>query len=74
MYIPFEQLSDQARIWIYQANRSLTLQEQEAVLQASKTLVATWTSHERPLQGSAHGQCHQFATQAQRYTTHRPAR
>ena len=60
MYIPFEQLSDQARIWIYQANRSLTLQEQEAVLQASKTLVATWTSHERSLQGSAVVLHHRF--------------
>ena len=52
MYIPFEQLSDQARIWIYQA-RLLTLQEQEAVLQASKAFVAAWTSHGHPLQGSA---------------------
>lgn len=60
MYIPFEQLSGQARIWIYQASRPLTLQEQEAILQASKAFVAVWTSHERPLQGSAVVLHHRF--------------
>ena len=60
MYIPFEQLSDQAHIWIYQANRLLTLEEQEAILQASKAFVATWTSHGRSLQGSTVVLHHRF--------------
>lgn len=52
MYILFDQLSDQARVWIYQANRELIPEEQKTILQASRTFLKTWNSHGRPLQGS----------------------
>ena len=52
MYIPFMQLSDAARIWIYQASRPLT-QEASALLQKVQDFVEQWAAHGRPLQGSA---------------------
>ena len=52
MYIPFAQLSDAARIWIYQASRPLP-QEASVLLQKAQDFVAQWTAHGRPLQGSA---------------------
>ncbi|MEM9417178.1 MAG: hypothetical protein AAF963_02385 [Bacteroidota bacterium] len=53
MYIPFEQLSDEARIWIYQANRSLTQEEQASMLQKALSFLTQWVSHGNPLQSSA---------------------
>ncbi|MEM7383243.1 MAG: hypothetical protein AAF400_02940 [Bacteroidota bacterium] len=70
MYTPFEQLSSQARIWIYQSSRPLTLQEQEAALRASKAFVAGWTSHGRSLQGSAVIRYHRFLILALEEKTH----
>ena len=53
MYTPFNQLSDQARIWIYQANRPLRKEEATAMLQKTKIFLAQWSAHGNPLQGSA---------------------
>jgi len=53
MYIPFEQLSDEARIWVYQASRPLVQQECEQVLQEAQNFLAQWASHGNPLQCSA---------------------
>lgn len=53
MYTSFSQLSDQAHIWIYQANRQLTNQEVETILQKSKTFLEAWNSHGRSLQCAA---------------------
>ncbi|MHA7877982.1 MAG: hypothetical protein ACX93T_03640 [Bacteroidota bacterium] len=53
MYVPFNQLSDEARIWVYQANRPLEREEQAAILQQAQTFLAQWTSHGNPLQCSA---------------------
>ena len=53
MYIPFEQLSDEARLWIYQANRLLTQEERISILQKSLTFLTKWVSHGNPLQSSA---------------------
>lgn len=53
MYISFEQLSDEARIWVYQASRSLAQQEREKVLEEAQVFLADWASHGNPLQCSA---------------------
>ncbi|MEM9417390.1 MAG: hypothetical protein AAF963_03505 [Bacteroidota bacterium] len=53
MYIPFEQLSDEARIWIYQANRPLAYEERILMSQKTKDFLAQWTSHGNPKQCSA---------------------
>jgi len=53
MYIPFDQLSDEARIWIYPANRFLERIEQEIILKESHAFLAQWDTHGQPLQCSA---------------------
>ena len=53
MYIPFEQLSDEARVWVYQANRSLVHEEKAGILQQTKAFLAQWTAHGSPLHCSA---------------------
>ena len=52
MYIPFQDLPDSARIWVYQATRPLDSQELELI---SNTLIQScqsWEAHGAPLQAS----------------------
>lgn len=53
MYVPFNDLPDSARIWIYQADRPLTDTEVTAVQPALHHFADEWTSHGRSLQASA---------------------
>lgn len=53
MYIPFHQLPPQARIWIYQASRPLTVAEVEALNPVLTQFITEWTSHGQKLQASA---------------------
>ncbi|NVJ62752.1 MAG: ABC transporter ATPase [Flavobacteriaceae bacterium] len=49
MYVNFNDLADDARIWIYQSNRSLTDQEQEEINTDLKTFLEQWTAHGKDL-------------------------
>lgn len=53
MYIPFEQLPPRSRIWIYQANRTLTNDEVVRVKPHLVNFITEWTSHGQTLQASA---------------------
>ena len=53
MYIPFQQLSDKARIWIYQASRPFKNDEQTKIHAKAQAFLEQWTTHGRPLQCSA---------------------
>ena len=53
MYIPFEQLPPQARIWIYQADRELTEPEVSEINKKAERFVTAWTTHGQTLQASA---------------------
>lgn len=53
MYVPFDQLPDSARIWIYQASRPLTVSELAVVQPALCRFADEWTSHGRALAASA---------------------
>jgi len=53
MYVAFDQLSDQARVWIYQASRPLTSDELIRVLPQLARFGEEWTSHGRALLASA---------------------
>lgn len=53
MYVSFDQLPPQARIWIYQAARPLTEAELHAVQPALAQFAGDWTSHGRTLHASA---------------------
>ena len=49
----FPALPDDARCWIYTADRPLTDTEQDALLHTLTAFFASWTSHSRPVQGDA---------------------
>ena len=60
MHIAFHQLPPDARVWIYQANRSLTDAEMTATLPALARFAEEWTSHGRSLLASAEFRHQQF--------------
>ncbi|WP_224483130.1 ABC transporter ATPase [Robertkochia aurantiaca] len=45
MLVDFEKLPEDARIWIYQANRTLTDEETEAIKQKLENFLQAWTAH-----------------------------
>ncbi len=53
MYVSFDQLPPEARVWIYQASRPLTAAELIEVLPALARFAEDWTSHGRNLLASA---------------------
>lgn len=45
MLVPFENLPDSSRVWIYQANRSFTNEELEEIQSRLDQFVTQWTAH-----------------------------
>jgi hypothetical protein len=52
MFIPFENMPDHARLWIYQANRNLSEVEEKAVFQLGQVFISRWSTHGQPLNAS----------------------
>ena len=52
MLVPFEEMSDQARIWIYQAERKLDEDELKLVAHSATTFLTQWQAHGQDLQAS----------------------
>jgi chemotaxis regulatin CheY-phosphate phosphatase CheZ len=52
MYIPFEDLPEHSKIWIYQANRKLSDEEVTEITEATKEFVENWTAHGTSLEAS----------------------
>ena len=52
MYIPFQEMPGQARIWVYQASRSLQAQELDQIKQTLTQSCQTWEAHGAALQAS----------------------
>lgn len=52
MYIPFEQLPDQSRVWVYQANRPLVDAEIEQISSFLMNEMSAWAAHGAPLNAS----------------------
>ncbi len=53
MLSPFEKLSAASRVWIYQADKSLTQAGQDALLTASEEFLSQWAAHGQSLLASA---------------------
>jgi hypothetical protein len=53
MYTPFEEMPDHARVWVYQADRTLTDAEKVEMEQHLRTFVDQWTVHSKDLKASA---------------------
>ena len=52
MYISFEQLPDQSRVWVYQANRRLRANEIEQISSFLTHEMNAWAAHGAPLNAS----------------------
>lgn len=52
MYIPFEEMSPTARIWIYQADRQITEEEKNEIENSAKDFLGGWAAHGNPLNSS----------------------
>ncbi len=53
MYIPFNQMPADARVWIYQSSESLSGEMQERLLVSLQNFIESWDSHGRSLKASA---------------------
>ncbi len=60
MYIPFEQLPSHSRIWVYQADRSFSLEEEKIIAETFAGFCAQWEAHGYPLSTSFKVELHQF--------------
>lgn len=52
MYIPFENIPDDARIWIYQSNRKFSDEEILSIEKKCLDFVENWSAHGTPLESS----------------------
>ncbi|SHI89715.1 ABC transporter ATPase [Flavobacterium terrae] len=52
MYLPFEELPEQSRIWIYQSNRKFTDEEMTEIEDSVKNFVENWSAHGTSLEAS----------------------
>jgi len=52
MYVPFDTLPDDGRIWIYQANRKLSDDEIAEIERDLKQFLEGWAAHGTPLEAS----------------------
>ncbi|MCU0341153.1 MAG: hypothetical protein MUE30_14840 [Spirosomaceae bacterium] len=49
MYIPFDEIDFNARVWVYQANRNLTPDEVGTVTETLKAALEGWQAHQQDL-------------------------
>ena len=47
--VPFEELPDQGRLWVFPASRALTESEAETLLEAVDDFLGSWRAHGAPL-------------------------
>lgn len=53
MFIPFDQITPDARLWVYQASRPLAAEEAAAIDTAIRPALDGWAAHGHPLLASA---------------------
>lgn len=53
MFVEFENLAPDSRVWIYQADRPLSEEEAEVANAALKEFAATWVAHGKPVHADA---------------------
>ena len=52
MYIPFEELAGQAKVWVYQSDRKLSEKESNFITEAGIEFTKNWTAHNKDLKAS----------------------
>ena len=60
MFIPFENMPDHARLWVYQASRNLSETEEKAIFQLGQVFMSKWSTHGQPLNASLKIFYHRF--------------
>ena len=60
MYIPFNNLTPESKIWIYQCNRLLKVEEQEFIANKMLDFVNNWQAHGTDLKASFEIQYNHF--------------
>lgn len=73
MYIPFEELSAESRVWIYQGSRPFTSQEEVLVSKALKDFCEHWNAHGEALKSSFRIENNQFVIMAVDEDFHNPS-
>src|SRR5688500_17045791 len=53
MFVDFEQMPAHAKVWVYQANRTLDKKTQKVILDNLKKFIQEWDAHGKTLKGSA---------------------
>ncbi len=70
MYIPFENLPEESRIWIYQSNRKLSDVEVAEIEAETKNFIEDWSAHGTNLESSFLVKYNRFIIFAVNTTTH----
>ena len=52
MYVDFDLLPEESRVWVYQSERELTSSEEQVILDIGRDFIGQWASHGEPLTGS----------------------
>lgn len=73
MFIPFESLSPQSRVWIYQANRKFDSMEEKTVANLLEDFCGKWNAHGEPLKSSFKIDKSQFVIMAVDEDFHNPS-
>jgi len=73
MYIPFEELRAESRVWVYQGKRTLSSSELEAVSKLLYSFCAQWAAHGQPLKTSFKIEKEQFIVMAVDEDFHNPS-
>jgi len=60
MYIPFEEIASESRVWVYQSNRPFSNDEVLNIEQNGKAFMDQWQTHGKPLKSSIKVFHHQF--------------
>lgn len=64
MYLPFEELPRESRVWIYTGSRTFTPSEESAVSELLKSFCEQWAAHGQPLNTSYKIERNQFIVMA----------
>lgn len=60
MYVPFDTLPEDSRIWIYQSNRKFSDEEVAEIEESLKTFLDGWAAHGAPLEASCQVKYNRF--------------
>jgi hypothetical protein len=73
MYVTFEELSEESRVWVYQANRPFSSDESKSVTNMLRSFCEQWTAHGQTLKSSFKIEKYQFVIMAVDEDFHNPS-